>query len=621
MKIQSLSVRCFGKLKNVNLTFDEGINVISNVNGFGKTTLANFIRAMLYGFSYRVKDGVKDSSRFTPWDGTGKFGGSIVVEHNGENYRIERFFGATLKAETKSVINVKTNKQVDFGVEIGEYFLGLTADSYDRSAYFPQDSVELSSNDNFDSRLANLVEDGAEDYDKVQKRIRDFKRDLRLEKGYGGKIFELQKKERDLTSSLSEAVSAERRDKEIENRLLDISKERCIINERQSEVKTRLDEINGKIARTSLTEAERNNLKKLAELESKLARVPKEIEEDKAQCDRIVERIKRLRGDIKPKIYPNVVVLTVSVLLFVAGIVLFFVLPKPAGYAVGVIAAVLGVVGAVVSFVRKGAKTLVAGERDAFVTEYYNIAKKYFYVDDKDFDEVVKTFWAVYSDYVADARELETLRSVVKKPAEGESELQIAARQLDGEINALAQKLVALSGEEGRLTQEKSSLRFDGVISINEELADLRDEIKLAEIQFEIADKTSKLLAQAKDNLSSSYLPKLCRRSEELLSYVTGRNYEVLIDRQFGVKLSENGQIKPMSEFSRGVREITLLCFRVALSELLYDGQIPFIIIDDAFVNFDEQNFVRATELLKKISSRGQVIYFTCHNRVGNLLN
>ena len=185
----------------------------------------------------------------------------------------------------------------------------------------------------------------------------------------------------------------------------------------------------------------------------------------------------------------------------------------------------------------------------------------------------------------------------------------------------MRKKLVALSGEEGRLTQEKSSLRFDGVISINEELADLRDEIKLAEIQFEIADKTSKLLAQAKDNLSSSYLPKLCRRSEELLSYVTGRNYEVLIDRQFGVKLSENGQIKPMSEFSRGVREITLLCFRVALSELLYDGQIPFIIIDDAFVNFDEQNFVRATELLKKISSRGQVIYFTCHNRVGNLLN
>ena len=186
----------FRKIKNVNLTFDEGINVISNVNGFGKTTLANFIRAMLYGFSYRVKDGVKDSSRFTPWDGTGKFGGSMVVEHNGENYRIERFFGATLKAETKSVINVKTNKQVDFGVEIGEYFLGLTADSYDRSAYFPQDSVELSSNDNFDSRLANLVEDGAEDYDKVQKRIRDFKRDLRLEKGYGGKIFELQKRTR-----------------------------------------------------------------------------------------------------------------------------------------------------------------------------------------------------------------------------------------------------------------------------------------------------------------------------------------------------------------------------------------------------------------------------------------
>ena len=44
------------------------------------------------------------------------------------------------------------------------------------------------------------------------------------------------------------------------------------------------------------------------------------------------------------------------------------------------------------------------------------------------------------------------------------------------------------------------------------------------------------------------------------------------------------------------------------------------MIADDAFVNFDENNFVRATDLLKSVAEHGQVIYFTCHKRTGSLL-
>lgn len=45
MKIISLNVQSFGKLKNVRLDFNDGVNVIQNANGFGKTTMASFIRA------------------------------------------------------------------------------------------------------------------------------------------------------------------------------------------------------------------------------------------------------------------------------------------------------------------------------------------------------------------------------------------------------------------------------------------------------------------------------------------------------------------------------------------------------------------------------------------------
>ena len=169
MKIVNVSVVAFGKLQSVNLSFNSGVNVLQNKNAFGKTTFAAFVRAMLYGLNYSyTKEGderVNDVTRYCPWGFGGKFGGSMTVEHNGATYRIERFFGGTARAEVLSVTNESTGAAVDVSGGVGEYFLGLTADSYDRSTYFPQEAVELATNENLDGRLANLVDSA--DYDKV----------------------------------------------------------------------------------------------------------------------------------------------------------------------------------------------------------------------------------------------------------------------------------------------------------------------------------------------------------------------------------------------------------------------------------------------------------------------
>ena len=141
MKIVSLHVTSFGKLKNLDLNFGKGVNVLRQKNGFGKTTLANFIRAMLYGFDYkRIKRGaesVSDAAWWATWNSGDKIGGNLVVEHDGATYRVERYFGLTAKSETLTVLNVTTGKTENVQ-NVGEFFLGLTAESYDRSAYFPQ---------------------------------------------------------------------------------------------------------------------------------------------------------------------------------------------------------------------------------------------------------------------------------------------------------------------------------------------------------------------------------------------------------------------------------------------------------------------------------------------------
>ena len=532
MKIISVHVVAFGKIKDEHITFHDGLNVVQNANGFGKTTLACFIRAMLYGFTYTRTKGVTDVSRFAPWGSTEKFGGSMVVEHNGETYRIERFFGATAKSESTRFTNEKTGKTVSFDGQPGEYLLGLTADSYDRSAYFPQEAVELSSNDNFDTRLANLVQDGAEDYDRIQDKLRAYKKNLKYERGNGGKIKQLDDDLQHLQAQLRDANNAERRSKEIDKRLISITQEKATWEQRYSQCQEQL---------TNLQTPQVEN---------------------KQQPQQQPKQHRKL----------GILAYILSTIFDVAGIVLIVlglvgVCSKPVGLFVGGAICVIGVTVTCISYYgRRSSNLQPSGTEQSVVSN----------------QEEMKN------------RHLATMKNCV-------------------------QALNNLATETGQLEEERKNLVFDSV-AIQDKILAVDEERAEALHKYEVADAVSKLLEQAKDNLSMSYLPKLCTRTSQLLSEITQNDLSVTVSRDFAINIRQNGLTKPMNQFSRGIREITLLCFRGALSELLYDGAIPFVIIDDAFVNFDEDNFVRATALLKRLSTHAQVVYLTCHNRTGQLL-
>ena len=82
--------------------------VLHEKNGFGKTTLASFIKAMFYGldgYKTTTKDFV-DRKHFRPFDG-GNFGGNIVFEKGRDTYKIERVFDE--KSDTKDFAKVYKN--------------------------------------------------------------------------------------------------------------------------------------------------------------------------------------------------------------------------------------------------------------------------------------------------------------------------------------------------------------------------------------------------------------------------------------------------------------------------------------------------------------------------------
>lgn len=93
MRIVSCHIENFGVLSNKNFDFDSSLSLIEGENGFGKSTLTYFIKAMFYGLE---GDGKRDDiqnerRRFMPWQG-GAFGGSLTFTVGEKTYTVTRFF-------------------------------------------------------------------------------------------------------------------------------------------------------------------------------------------------------------------------------------------------------------------------------------------------------------------------------------------------------------------------------------------------------------------------------------------------------------------------------------------------------------------------------------------------
>ena len=123
MKLCSCQIENFGKLQHLELQFQEGLNVFLRENGFGKSTLAAFIRVMFYGLSgeRKAQDSENERKKYRPWQG-GSFGGSLTFAlENGKRYRITRSFGERKSQDRFQLYDAETNlPSKDYSERIGE---------------------------------------------------------------------------------------------------------------------------------------------------------------------------------------------------------------------------------------------------------------------------------------------------------------------------------------------------------------------------------------------------------------------------------------------------------------------------------------------------------------------
>ena len=198
MRLLRCHIENFGVLSGFDYEFPEGLAVICRENGFGKSTLAAFLKAMFYGLPRTGARNVTENERrrLEPWQG-GRFGGFLEFEYQGAEYRVTRYFGKTAAKDTFSLQDLThRTDETPFSSRLGEELFGLDAASFARSTYLPQMAEhDTQATASIRAKLSNLVDDTNDmnNFDTAEQALRRFRRNLRAYSGDKGEIADCER--------------------------------------------------------------------------------------------------------------------------------------------------------------------------------------------------------------------------------------------------------------------------------------------------------------------------------------------------------------------------------------------------------------------------------------------
>lgn len=209
MKLLYCHIENFGKIHDFSLNFADTVHVIHEPNGWGKSTLAAFIKVMFFGFDTKRESGSFEKERilYWPWQG-GVYGGELVFEVDGRTYRISRTFGRTEKTDVFHLYDCATNLECDdFSWNIGEELFDLDAASFKRSIYIGQNDCPSQTTDAINAKLGNLVENTNDinNYESAQEYLKDLSNRLSPNRATGS----LKKRESRIAEVQQELFSYE----------------------------------------------------------------------------------------------------------------------------------------------------------------------------------------------------------------------------------------------------------------------------------------------------------------------------------------------------------------------------------------------------------------------------
>ncbi len=580
MRIESLHIDKFGKLRAFDLAFPEGLTIVRGDNESGKTTILAFLRAMLYGLNGKSASiAQNDRRKYMPWGET-SMGGSLRLTDGRSAWEIARVFGQTKKQDTLRVTDLASGEAVELpaGDEPGRVLLGVDeavfADTLYVSARGSRPSGDGAA---LTDKIRNLVGTGSEDVDlkSVLDRLRAAKNAIAPRAKDKGRL-----------------AAVQREQDEVQRALLASAQEQQELARLRERVQALSDAPATAAGRATAALRER-----IAEKERAALR----LADYRRQVDALDARIAALEAQALPEKAPAPAAGRATAasrapeLLFLA----LALLVSAASVACGLLftnyafAGLIATAGLSVLYMRAKDAREAAEEAPAAAAAAPEAGRELAAARRE------RAMYVQQSERLAGqiAQMEAAIEAEMAPPDPARQEALISARvELEalekraGDPAALRARLAALKSRESALLQRLAAL-----------------------------DMAEEALGEAARERQQGFAPELAGHVERILSRVTAGKYaRAAISQSLEISLQPGaGALQPWEFFSGGTVELMYLALRLGLIRMLekHSGPLPAL-LDDPFVLLDDARCREALGVLRDAAQAGsQVLLFTCQDR------
>ena len=631
MKIDELKVNSYGKLKNKDIKFEDGINIIYGENERGKSTLLNFIVNMFYGTSKNKKGKImSDFDKYKPWD-TEEFSGKMKYTlDNGKKYEIFREFSKkNPKIYDENMEDVSKEYSIDKNTGSQFFYEQTKVDeqSFTSTVVSYQNEVELDNQTQniLLQKIANTSSTGADNisykkaFDKLNKKQLDEIGTTRSQ----GKPINIAIREIENLTSINESLRRYENYKyEIEDKKYALQNDIFKMNN-QYEFANKINFIKQqqKVEEEKLKYGEN----KIDDIESKIQKLIDEKEN--VESNKITKR----DADIKKfNLTPYIIALVLGILLsLVSFVVIKNIIISIACILIGVIICVIGIgknnkIKAQNSANEKANNEVIQNNRD--------IEKKIYEINaqiellEKSQKEQVNEVEKIKNELLKNINnEKEKLKNdYFEKIDITEINRLLNSTNLSYEIEKIQSNLNEKNIELHRLELDK-----ENILPKLEELAENEEKLTYNKEIYEELKEKNNAINLAKQALETAYqkmkndvTPKFTQKLSENINNITNGKYnKIIINEEDGIIIElPNGEYKNAYTLSVGTIQQLYMAFRLSMAEDISDEEMP-IILDEIFAFSDDSRMEDSIKnLYNNYANSHQILLFTCTNREEQIL-
>lgn len=614
MTIHELKIYGFGKHCNLEISFYDGTNIILGRNESGKSTVASFIRALLYGMPENNTS--RERKKFRPGNRDVKYGGEMTFEHMGVLYKVTSEFGESKINDVTILYNVTANEKISLGegMTVGETVLKITADTYDMVSY----AAQLSSKPNtdnaeadylFDRLMKNTVDSKNSATDILAcKRLKAAKNFVSSSQAENGILDLLQKKKEKTEAAILKVDSVIQ---EAEQKRNECSKMQQALNEEKD--------------KHISIQSDMNEVAKAVEIVSLHADVKKYVKEINLLDDELADAAKRTKRIRTPVniifgVLISIIAICVLVLIFTPQINKLSFMANLCKYlniwSQNQYIYMLFGVGAILLILFKIIFSTIYNRK-------VRLLRDELFTIEEALSELLKI------EYIYSAKKHSTNRENINIALDNhKSEYKRARMVLENEDNKTktynehlavvenyTEKMAYTKASADALT--KSVSEMEDSYFLKEELSEINTQIELFERRYEALSLAEEIMEEAYQRWQSETGPEFSKDAADILEKMTnGRYKEMKISRNFDISLKNDaGAMQRAYNYSGATVDQMYLALRLALVKSLSskDERLP-VILDDPFVQYDSERKQLAYRAVDEFSKENniQIILTAC---------